>query len=342
VSAVLGADAAAVADAPRRHTATRVSSSLLRSLWRAVVMVVPVFLLATFATFMLQVVSGLTPAAVKLGESATPELVAQLNEEWGLDRPLVVQYLDWLGSLLRGDLGTSWFSGFSVSEMLSQRIAISLSVAGLALVIAMTFGTLLGFVAALHRGTWIDRGITAFTTVVSTMPAFVVGVGLIAVFAVVIPVFPAAGYVPFADDPVGWLIRITLPAVALSLDTVADIARQLRAGLTTAAEGNHVVGATVRGFSRRRIFLGHTVRNGVGPAITVLGMRFPALLGGAVVTEAVFGMAGYGRFAADSALRGDVPAVQGVLVVSIVLVLVFNVIVNVVLGRLVPASRRGI
>ncbi|WP_246278841.1 ABC transporter permease subunit [Phytohabitans rumicis] len=139
-----------------------------------------------------------------------------------------------------------------------------------------------------------------------------------------------------------WLAHITLPAIALSFDTVSDVARQLRAGLVAAYRENYVTGAVVRGLSPRRIFFRHVLRNGIGPSVAVLGLKFPNLLGGAVVTEAIFGMPGFGQFAAGSAQRGDVPAVQGVLVVSVVLVVVFNLLVNIVLGRVAPASARGV
>ncbi|WP_144720565.1 ABC transporter permease [Agrococcus jejuensis] len=302
---------------------------------------VPVFLLGTFLTFALGIVSGLSPAYVQLGENATPEAVAQLEHEWGLDRPFLVQYVDWLGGVLRGDLGTSWYNGQSISELLAGRAVVSLSAAGIALVIGVVVGFALGSLAARFRGSLLDRGVTAFTTIISTMPPFVVGIALVAVFSVSLGWLPSAGYLPFAAGFGPWLSHLILPALALSFDTIADVARQLRTGLVSAYRDNYVTGALVRGLSPRRVFYGHVLRNGASPAIAILGMKFPNLLGGAVVTEAVFGLAGYGVFASESALRGDVPAVQGVLVIAVVLVVTFNVLVNLVLGRLSPASRRG-
>jgi len=131
-------------------------------------------------------------------------------------------------------------------------------------------------------------------------------------------------------------------AVALSFDTIADVARQLRVGLIQAKRENYVVGAVVRGLGSRRIFWVHVLRNGIGPTITILGMKFAGLLGGAVVLEQIFALPGFGVFAAHSALLGDVPAVQGVLVVSILLVVLFNLAVNILLTRLIPASLRGV
>lgn len=317
--------------------------SIAASVLRPVAVFVPVFLLATFLTYLLRDLSGLSPAHLQLGENATPDLVAQVEKDWGLDRPFFVQYADWMGGVLRGDLGKSWWNGTEISGILFDKALVSLSVAGLALVIGVVVGSVLGLIAAVRRGGVVDRGITVTTTALSVMPPFVVGVALVAVFAVGLRWFPSAGYVSPAEGGVGlWLWYITLPAVALSFDTVADVARQLRTGLTSALDENYVVGARVRGLSPQRVFFGHALRGGAGPAVTVLGMKFPALLGGAIVTEAIFGLSGYGQFAADSALRGDVPAVQGALVVSIVLVVVFNLLVNIVLARLSPAAGRGV
>jgi peptide/nickel transport system permease protein len=308
----------------------------------ALAIFVPVFVVGTFVTYLLGFLSGLSPAHLQLGESATPQAVARLEHEWGIDRPFLVRYASWLASLGSGDLGTSWANGQPIARLLAGRAAVSLSIAGLALVVGVVSGSVLGTVAALFQTSWVDRAITAFTAFISVIPSFVVGVGLVLVFAVAWKVLPSAGYVPI-DEGVGpWLTHLLLPALALSFDTTADVARQLRVGLVSAYRDNYVTGAALRGLTDRRIFFVHVLPNGIAPALTVLGMKFPNLLGGAVVTETIFGLSGYGKFASDSALRGDVPAVQGVLVVSIVLVVVFNVLVNTILNRLIPSSGRGV
>ena len=312
-----------------------------RAVIAALALFVPVFLLGTFVTYFLGYVSGLSPAHLQLGEAATPSAVARLEHEWGFDRPFLVQYFSWFGSLLNGDLGLSWYNGRRISELLSARAVISLSVAGLALVIGVVTGAALGVVAAVLQTSWVDRAITAATTFISVLPSFVVGIALVAIFSVTFELLPSAGYVPLGDGGWAWLSHLLLPALALSFDTTASIARQLRVGLISAYRENYVLGARLRGFSDRRIFFRHVLPNGVAPALTVLGMKFPNLLGGAVVTEAIFGLSGYGKFASESALRGDVPAVQGVLVVSVVLVVAFNVLVNALLNRVFPGAGRG-
>ncbi|MGE9693274.1 MULTISPECIES: ABC transporter permease [unclassified Streptomyces] len=314
----------------------------LAVLARTVAVFVPVFLVATFVTFALRALSGLSPARLQLGEQASPEAIARVEAQWGLDRPFLVQYADWFGDVLHGQLGTSWTNGTSVSTLIGLGLGVSLSVAGLALLIGVVVGLALGTLAALRRGGPLDRAVTGFVTVISVMPAFVVGIVLVTVLAVGLGLFPSAGYVPPAQGLGPWLAHITLPALALSCDVIADVARQLRGGLVAAYRENYVLGAVVRGLSPRRIFFRHVLRNGVGPALATLGLKFPALVGASVVTEWIFGLQGFGRFANDSAQAGDVPAVQGVLVVSIVLVVGFNLLVNLVLGRLVPAAGRGV
>lgn len=317
-------------------------TSLVKGIARILGVFVPVFILGTFLTFLLGHISGLSPAYVQLGESATPEMAAQLEREWGLDQPFLVQYWTWFSSLLQGDLGASWYNNQGVVDLLWGRAVVSLSAAGLALVIGIVVGFALGVLASVTQGSWIDRGITAFTTLISTMPPFVVGIGLVAIFAVGLGWLPAAGYVPLSMGLGPWLSYLILPALALSFDTIADVARQLRTGLVDSRQQNYAVGALVRGLSPRRTFFVHVLRNGASPSIAILGMKFPNLLGGAVVTEAIFGLSGYGLFASESALRGDVPAVQGGLVLAVVLVVGFNVLVNIILNRLTPASQRGV
>jgi peptide/nickel transport system permease protein len=314
----------------------------LGTLGRLLVAFVPVLFLGSLFTFLLGTLSGLNPASLQLGNGASVAAVHRIEASWGLNRPFFVQYFSWLGHVLTGNLGRSWANGNSVSSLLAGRAIISLSAAGLALVIGVVFGFAIGSLAARFQGSWLDRAITLFTSSISVLPPFIAGIVLIDVFAVNFHWFPAAGYVSMGNGVGLWLSHILLPAIALSFDTVADVARQLRVGLVTARRQNYVTGATVRGLSGRRVFFVHTLRNAVGPAVAILGLKFPNLLGGAVVTEAIFQLSGYGVFATQSAIKGDVPAVQAILVIAVIVVVIFNMIVNMILNRLMPASARGI
>src|SRR5256885_1443338 len=234
--------------------ARRATGRVLATLARSVAIFVPVFLVATFVTFALRAMSGLSPARMQLGESATPQAIHRIEHQWGLDRPFLTQYRIWFTDMLHGRLGTSWSNGADISVLIRDGLTISLSVATVALVIGVVLGFGIGTLAAVRHTTWIDRTITAFLTVMSVMPPFVVGIVLVEVFAVGLRWFPSGGYVPARAGLGLWLAHIILPAVALSFDTVADVARQLRAGLIAAYRENYVTGAVVRGLGPRRIF----------------------------------------------------------------------------------------
>jgi peptide/nickel transport system permease protein len=327
-----------VAFAGTRHAVR----SLLTNVGRTISIFVPVFFVATFATFLLRALSGLNPARIQLGQDATPLEINRIEASYGLDRGFFAQYWSWLSGVLHGNLGRSWSNGYPVSTLIRDGLTVSLTVATLALIIGVTAGFALGALAAVKRTTWIDRGITSFLTVISVIPAFVIGVILVEVVAVELRLLPSAGFVPFSQGFWPWLSHVLLPALALSFGCMSSVARQLRSGLIGAYRENYVIGAIVRGLSRRRIFFRHVLRNGIGPAVAVLALEFPVLIGGSVIVESIFALSGFGQFASTSAQMGDVPSVQGVLVVSIVLVVTFNLIVNLLLGRLSPASQRGV
>ncbi len=314
----------------------------LVTLLRCIAIFIPVFFLATFATFLLRAMTGLNPARIQLGENATPQEIASLESYFGLDRPFVSQYWSWLSGALHGDLGRSWTNNVEISTLIKDGLTISVTVSTAALLIGVVVGLPLGALAAVKRTTWIDRTITGMLSFVSVMPAFVIGILLVYVFAIAFNLLPSAGFVPLSDGFWPWLQHLLLPSLALSFTLIAYVARQLRAGLIAAYRENYVTGAVVRGLSPRRIFFRHVLRNGIGPAIAVLGVEFPAIIGGAVITESIFALRGFGQFANNSAQAGDVPAVQGVLVASIILVVAFNLVVNVVLGRITPAAKRGV
>jgi peptide/nickel transport system permease protein len=311
---------------------------LLAAIGQIVTALIPVFLLGSLFTYMLGAISGLTPAYLQLGEGATPGAIKALDQQWGLNRPFFVQYFSWLGHVLTGNFGNSWVNNFPVSQLLASRAIVSISAAGVALLLGVVFGFGIGALAVRFQSTWVDRAITVFTSTISVLPPFIVGIVLIDVFAVWLRWLPSSGFMPLSAGFGSWFSHIILPAIALSFDTIADVARQLRVGLATAKRQNYVTGAVVRGLSGRRVFFVHVLRNGISPAVAILGLKFPNLLGGAVVTEAIFQLSGYGQFASQSAIKGDVPAVQAVLVISVLLVVIFNLLVNVILARLIPSS----
>jgi peptide/nickel transport system permease protein len=334
-----GTTAAAGAAAPPR---LRRSRTVLARLGGGLAVLVPIVFLSTFITYSLGALSNSNPAATILGQdAATPAAVAHLDRVLGLDHPLVVQYWHWLTQAVHGNLGRSYFTQIPVAQSVGQRLPVDLSIALLAVVLAVTIGGTAGLIAAVRRGGWFDRGVTAVCSLASTLPAFVVGIILVVIFAVTLHLLPANGYVGPTTSIPEWLKYIILPSLALSLQVSADIARQLRTSLVEVLDRNYIVGARVRGLPYRRILIRHALRNAAGPALTVLGNGFPQMLAGAVAAEAVFSLPGLGQLLLESAETRDIPVVQGLLLVISVFVIVVNLIVNTTLNWLYRSDGIG-
>jgi peptide/nickel transport system permease protein len=264
-----------------------------------------------------------------------------MNHQFGLDRPLLVQYVTWLGHALTGDLGRSYFTTIPVSTSIANALPVDLQLAALALALAVLLGGAAGIAAALRAGSRLDRAITLVASAFGTLPPFVAGVGLIVIFSVTLKLLPSGGYVPLSANPLPWLDFAFLPGLALSLELAAAIARQLRTSLVGQLGENYVTGAVVRGLSRRAIVLWQVLRNAVGPALTVLGGGIPMILGGAVVTEKIFNLPGLAQLSLQAASQHDIPLIQGTLLVTIVIVLICNTAVNAAIRLLAPQARQS-
>jgi peptide/nickel transport system permease protein len=330
-----GAADAAGAPPPRR----RRGRIALARIGGGLAVLVPIVFLSSFLTYCLGALSNSNPAATILGQdAATPAAVARFDKALGLDHPLLVQYWNWLVQAVHGNLGRSYFTQIPVSQSISQRLPVDLSIALLAVILAVLIGGTAGTVAAIRRGGWFDRGVTAVCSVVSTLPAFVVGIILVVLFAVSVHAFPANGYSGPSSGIPQWLQHIFLPSLALSLQVASDIARQLRTSLVQVLEQNYIVGAKVRGLPYRRILVRHALRNATGPALVTLGYDFPQMLAGAVAAEAVFSLPGLGQLLLESAETRDIPVVQGLLLVISTFVIVVNLVINTTLNWLYRAD----
>jgi peptide/nickel transport system permease protein len=314
-------------------------AALLR-LGRGLAVLVPVVFVATFITYCLGAIAGSDPATLILGDGANTATVHQLDKTLGLERPLLSQYWHWLANAVHGNLGQSYFTHIPVAHSISQRLPVDLSIAGLATVLAVVLGGSAGILAGTRRGSWIDRVVTWMCSIVATLPAFVVGIILVVLFATTIKLFPGNGYVGPTTSVSQWLRHIILPSLALSAQVAVDIARQLRTSLVKVLDENYIVGAEVRGLSRRRILFRHALRNAAAPAITILGIDVPQMIAGAVAAEAIFSLPGLGQLVIESAQTRDIPVVQGVLLLTSSLVIVTNLIVNAILAWLHPAQGR--
>ena len=328
------ADAAGVT-APRR----RRGRIALARIGGGLAVLVPIVFLSSFITYCRGALSDSNPAATILGQDgATPAAVARLDKYLGLDHPLIVQYWNWLVQAVHGNLGRSYFTQIPVSQSINQRFPVDLSIAILTVILAVLIGGAAGTVAAIRRGGWLDRGITAVCSAASTLPAFVVGIILVVLFAVKIHLFPANGYVGPSAGLGDWLSHIILPSLALSVAASADIARQLRTSLVQVLDQNYIVGAKVRGLPYRRILVRHALRNATGPALVTLGYDFPQMLAGAVALEVVFSLPGLGQLLIEAAETRDIPVVQGLLLVISTFVIVVNLVINTTLNWLYRAG----
>ncbi len=323
------------------HARPRRARNLLIRIGRLVAIFAPVLVVSSFITYAMGALANNDPAATILGQdNASPAAVHKLNHVLGLDRPLLVQYWHWLSGALHGNLGTSYFTQIPVAHSIGQRLPVDLSITTLGALFAIIIGTSAGILAGLRRGSWIDRAVTAVCSVAATIPPFVLGIALVVIFSMQSRLLPGNGYVGPTSNLVLWFEHIVLPSLALSAEPAVGITRQLRTALVDVLDQNYIVGAVVRGLPRRRILIWHALRNAAGPALTVLGYAVPLLIGGAVVTETVFSLPGLGQLALGSASTRDVPVVQGVLLVTSSLVIAANLIVNALLIRLQPGSRR--
>jgi peptide/nickel transport system permease protein len=268
------------------------------------------------------------PAAVMLGEQATAADIAQLRASYGLDKPLPVQFAYWLGELARGNLGQSIFLQRPVTQALLERAEPTLFLTLFAMAIAIAIGVPCGIVAAVWRNGAVDQGLSGFAMLGASIPSFWLGLILMQVFAVGLGWFPVAGYgdpgVPLSDR----LRHLVLPAIVLGVVNSALILRFTRASMLDVLGEDHIRTARAKGVSEWRVVLHHALRNALIPVVTVLGLTFALLIGGAIVTETVFGLPGIGNLVVSAVLRRDYPVIQGALLVIAGLYVLINLLID--------------
>lgn len=289
-------------------------------------------------TFILTAIAPGDPAATILGASATPERVTELRAQLGLDRPLPIQYLDWVGGALRGDFGKSLVTGQSVSQAIAAALPITLSLVIGGTLFAGILGVALGIVSAL-RGGWLGRAIDVLSTAGLALPNFWLGWILVAIFAVNLRWLPATGYVPIAQSPSGWIGSLVLPVVTLGVVGLTGIAKQTRDSMSETLTREYITAWRADGLSANRVVLRHGLRNAAMPILTAIGLYFIGMLSGTVVVESVFSMPGLGSSVVRAANSGDIPTIQGVVVVLCLCVVVANLALDVCTTLVSPKER---
>ena len=279
------------------------------------------------------------PTAAFLDTSATPEQVERLRRELGLDQPVIVQMLDWYGRILHGDLGHSILLNRSVTAAILERLPVTLSLAGIALVLALMTGVLAGIVAAVNHNRWPDQVVMTAALIGLSVPDFWLGIMLILLLAVKLGLFPTGGYVPLSEDPLGWLASIFMPAMTLAVIQVGFIARMTRASMLEVLNQDFIRTADAKGLKLTEIMLRHGLPNALVPVLTVAGIVAGALLGGAVIIEQVFSIPGVGRLIIGGILSRDYPVIQGGLLLLAVIYLAVNLAVDILYAAVDPRVR---
>jgi peptide/nickel transport system permease protein len=307
---------------------------VLRRLAAGVVLVAVI----TTVTFFLLYLSGGNIARRILGQQATAQTVRQKAHELGLDRPVLTQFGAWVSHAVHGDLGSSWFTGQTVTSAITSRLSVTLSLVISATVITAVVAVVLGIVAATRRG-WADRVVQMLSVLGFAVPGFLVALGLVTLFAIDLHWFRPTGYTALTASPSLWLSSIALPVIALALGGIAGVTAQIRGSVIDALGQDYVRTLRSRGLSEARVVYKHGLRNAAGPALSVLAVQFVGLLGGAVIVEEVFAIPGLGQVAVGATGQGDIPLVMGLVLATALIVVVLNLIVDLLQGWLNPKVR---
>jgi peptide/nickel transport system permease protein len=311
-----------------------VGGFLLRKLGAALVVLV----LASMLVFAgVRALPG-DPATALGAENRDPEVMAAVREKYGLDDPIVVQYLNWVWLALQGDLGVDQ-RGLPVADTIVSRLPITLELAALSLLVGMAIGIPAGIIAAVRRGKPEDYATTSAALVGLSLPNFWLGLMMISLFAVELQWLPAGGYVPFKDDPLRNLEHMVMPAIVLGTGLSAVLMRQMRSSMLSSLDADYVRTARAKGLPERLVVGKHALRNSLITVTTVVGLQLGALISGAVVTESIFVIPGFGRLTIDAINQRDYTLLQGVVLVAAVGYVVVNLTVDLLYSVLNPRIR---
>ena len=312
---------------------------MLPYIGRRLLATIPVMAVVAVVVFSLLRLTAGDPAAIIAGDNATSADVEAIRAHLGLDRPLVEQFVIWLGRILRGDFGESFFFKKQVSQLILDRVEPTLALATTTLLLTIAVSIPLGVLAAWKRGTWIDRAVMSFSVLGFSVPVFVIGYALIYLFAIELAWLPVQGYQRLADGVGGFLARLVLPSVTLAVVFVALIARITRASVLDVLNADHVRTARAKGLGELPVLLRHVLRNAAVPIVTVIGIGVAVLIGGVVVTESVYGIPGLGRLTVDAVQARDYPTVQAVILLFSVAYVLINLLVDLSYTVLDPRIR---
>lgn len=306
---------------------------------RRLAVALPLLVAVTFCVFVLVDLAPGDPAAAIAGEHPTAERIAQIRASLGLDEPLLKRYGTWLFDALQANLGTSLANGQAVTDAIGDRLPTTLSLVAVAMAVTLVVGLAAGLVAAVRHGRAADRVITAVASAAIALPPFWVALVLVMLFSVQAGWLPAIGYESLSAGLWPWLSHLLLPAIALALLPMAEVAMQFRQAMVAVLQRDYITNAEARGLSRPRVLGKHAAKNAAVPVTTVFAYRFAQVLGGTVAIESVFDLPGIGRLAVTSVLNRDIPVLLGLVVLTTLIVLVINLLVDISYGYFNPKVR---
>jgi peptide/nickel transport system permease protein len=300
---------------------------------------IPVVLFVAIFVFMMLRLTPSDPAAIIAGDSASSEQIAAIRTKLGLNEPIPTQFITWLGKILTGDFGESFFFKKSVASLILDRIEPTLSLSVFTIFIAVLVAVPLGVIAARLHGTWLDRLVMGFSVLGFSVPVFIIGYVLIYIFHSQLGLFPAQGYQRLSEGIGGWFYRLILPSITLSVIYIALVARMTRTSMLEVLSEDYVRTARAKGQIERKVLFRHALRNAAVPIVTVIGLGVALLIGGAVVTESVFTIPGLGRLTVEAVLARDYPTIQAVILLFSVVYVLINLVIDILYRFLDPRIR---
>ena len=307
---------------------------------RRLLLIVPsLFLAGTLLFFLMRVLPGDIVTALTLEGGGTPETMAKLREELGLNDPIVVQYGKWLSGVARGELGYSNYQDRYVSDVLRNKLEVTLTLALLAVSFSIALGLPLGIISALRRGSWLDQGLRLFTATGLAVPGFWLGILMLLFVTKYFNWSPPVVYASFVKDPATNLSMMFLPAIAVGLNSAAGVSRLVRSMMLEVLREDYVRTARSKGLVERVVIVRHTLRNAVIPVLTVLGFQFSNILSGVVVMENVFNLPGLGRQILTSVFARDYNMILGVVLVLALMLFVWNLLIDLLYAAIDPRIR---
>ena len=295
---------------------------------RRVLSTVPVLLIVAVLVFLLLRLTPGDPAAILAGDAANTEQIARIRTSLGLDRPILAQFGIWIGHLLQGNLGESFYYKTGVATLIGQRLEPTLSLAAITITIAVLVAVPLGVLAAWRFGGWLDRALMGFSVLGFSVPVFVLAYILIWLVSLKLGWLPVQGYQRIADGIGPWLYHLILPSLTLSVIYIALLARVTRASVIEALGEDYIRTARAKGLPEARVLVRHALANAAIPIVTVIGIGIALLIGGVVVTESVYAIPGLGRLTVDAVLARDFPTIQGVILFFSFICVLVNLLID--------------